>query len=167
MATILTWAEVAAAVGTIFLASVTYWSVRQTKRDRQLDTQKAIIKEEIADFYAPIIGYASTKTGNCSAATKHLYEILTNKLFLAEETTLHKKPRSETGCFQLGDNDSYILYEKIEGTWYSFFDQVWEDYRKLMEKYGKLNGMEMPIIEKPSWFLPVTRPTPPKFIEGH
>jgi len=100
------------------------------------------------DFYAPIIGYASIKTRDLKVATKHLYEVLVSKFFLAEETTIHAKSDSKTAWF-VRYNGGYELYEVKEGAWYSFFDQVWEDYKKLMEKYSKLIILEIPNMEKP------------------
>jgi len=131
------------AFGTIFLASVTYLSIRESRRKEEKADRLDIYSEKIEKLYIPLVKEIfEARRGNLNI--NKIYMIAYLNYILAEENTKKSVDTMVSHFSQINPNYSQETQVMIKADYQSLEDAIKTDYDKLIKLFYKEKGVAIP-----------------------
>ncbi len=142
--------EVGVSVGTILLATATFWMILQTKRENNKNRRSEVLRRKLMDYYSPAIqsfwnGFPSNFDGMI------ITQKVSENLFLAESDTAKFINKVVKSMNTSNVNQKELMKTHLKML-VDLFDLLWADYVKLSEDFYKNNGMVMVTLTKPDFW---------------
>lgn len=131
------------AFGTIALATVTYLSIRESRRKEEKADRLAIFLEKIKDLYIPLLNEIfKAREGKADALS--IYRIAYEYYILAEEDTKKAIDSMVTHFNRIDFNRPMQTQAMITSDYNDLMEALKSDYEKLVRKFYYERGLGVP-----------------------
>lgn len=132
-----------AAFGTIFLASITYLSIRDSRRKENKADRLSIISEKISELYVPLLNEVYMARGG-HVDINSVYRISYMKYILAEDETRKAIDKMVLDFSKIDQKKPIETENMINEDYLSLEMAIRTDYEKLIRQYYYEKGLEVP-----------------------
>ena len=131
------------AFGTIFLASVTYLSIHESKRKEEKADRLAILSERIRELYVPLL-MELYKARSGKADANSIYRIAYINYILAEEGTRKAIDVMVSHFAKINPNKPTETQAMISIDYQTLESSVRSEYEKLIREFYYERGLSVP-----------------------